>query len=326
MDSCLNVGEREKLLKDLKYTAHVNLDSDFAEKPVDFSRFLEIFAELLNQGYIHRIWAFLKYNGINTKLNISVKLPPLPQKNTNMSLTPQTLLDLTRIYLKFSGSSRQSPGESPGILGQNLRENSENIPGSPIVGRRLGDKDVASILFSCEGEGLFEEFGFEKKGVGLGLGNWLARWAIMGLCRPNLTTRYLLSLPLSSSSSPILPEKRSAYEKAPMVTRGLFLGLGEEGENEIQRLLNAWGNAGCKFKAENGKSVIVGVFDSAGDKVEAIRETDERPASKTDSRYYFFKSTPAKLAKQYAPTPIPADGTIPKETPRLALDPPPPPP
>eukprot|EP00954_Amorphochlora_amoebiformis_P006754 527947-Amorphochlora_amoeboformis.AAC.1 len=99
-----------------------------------------------------------------------------------MSLTPQTLLDLTRIYLKFSGSSRQSPGESPGILGQNLRENSENIPGSPIVGRRLGDKDVASILFSCEGEGLFEEFGFEKKGVGLGLGNWLARWAIMGLC------------------------------------------------------------------------------------------------------------------------------------------------
>mmetsp|Transcript_498 Transcript_498/g.550 ORF Transcript_498/g.550 Transcript_498/m.550 type:complete len:199 (+) Transcript_498:114-710(+) len=47
--------------------------------------------------------------------------------------------------------------------------------------------------------------------------------------------------------------------------------------------------------------------------------TETKDKSKADSTYYYFKSTPAHIAKNYVPQKIDSNGVMPEQTPRLPV-------
>jgi len=73
---------------------------------------------------------------------------------------------------------------------------------------------------------------------------------------------------------------------------------------------------GCRPQFQNGK-IRNSLQKDHGD---AKRRTKRIANSKTDSRYYFFKSTPKDLARQYRPRKLQPGMKIPKETPRRKIN------
>jgi len=49
-------------------------------------------------------------------------------------------------------------------------------------------------------------------------------------------------------------------------------------------------------------------------------EGEAKDKSKADSTYYYFKSTPAHIAKNYVPQKIDPNATMPKQTPRMPVE------